>query len=199
MPVTRPKISEKPAVQAVELNFYISDRLRSGSIDIHSAFQLHHEAVRIERFSYRQPAWGHRLYLHGLHKIFMHGLTAHALGCKEQAALVEDWFIEDTPLLREDRPHHFGDRVASGKSLFQDRSFLQLLADMRRTCDERLLQGGCLDEDQVPYHFSEFPYSFAAPEQELLWPGTCPEFDRNAPFDHEVEEILVELLTGIWA
>ena len=142
MPLARPRIEENPALQADSLSQYIAERLRSGSLEIHSAFQLHHEAVRIERLSYRQPAWGLKLYLHGHYELFMYGLTAHALGCKEQAATAEDWFVEDTPLLREHRPHHFGDRLTCARSLFRDRGFLQLLADMRRSCGERLLRGG---------------------------------------------------------
>ncbi len=195
----RPIIEEKPALQADSLNQYIADRLRSGSLDIPSAFQLHHEAVRIERFSYRQPAWGHSLYIGGLYQIYMHALTGRALGCADQARMAEDWFIEDIPLLRDDRPHHFRKRLTAGRALFQDRNFLQLLADMRRDCGEKVLRGESLDEDQAPYHFDLFPYEFAAPEQEVLWPGTCPEFDRNVPPDREVEDILVELLTGVWA
>src|SRR6516225_4068410 len=126
MPVTRPKIEDNPALQAGGLTYYISDRLRSGSLDIHSAFQLHHEAVRIERFSYRQPAWGHKLYIRGLYKIIMHSLTGRALGCMEQAKIAEDWFVEDVPLLRDQTHHPVVDRLKADKAQFHNRGLLQL-------------------------------------------------------------------------
>ena len=192
--IQRPPIEEKPALQAASLDQYIADRLREGSIDLHSAFQLSHEAIRIGRFRYRQPAWGHSLYISGLYSIFMHCLTARALGCAEQTKIAEDWFVEDLPLLKEKRKHHFVDRLTQGRDLLYDPKFLQILAGMRRKYYEQSLK-----EDDGPYHVTVFPYDYVAPEQELLWPGTCSGFDRTIPLDSEVEAILVELLTGVWA
>lgn len=196
MALDHPRIEEKPALQADSLNLYIHARLRSASIDIHSAFQLHHEAVRFGRLSYRQPAWGQKLYLRGIIQILMHGLTAHALGCIDQAKITEDWFIEDLPLLREIRPHYIGDQLNQGRQLFHDDNFIRLLADTRRLCNEKSLRGEDLPDG--PYHFDVFPYDYAVPEQELLFPGTCLEFDKTAPFDPDVEAILVKLLTSTW-
>lgn len=188
---------ENPALQAGSLNQYISDRLRENSIDIHSAFQLHHEAIRVERFSYRQAAWGHSLSILGIYNIFMHGLTARAFGCIEQARIAEGWFVDDIPFLREKRQHHLADRLEQGKQLFYDSDFLQLLADNRRYLHDQMARGDYGDDE--PYQIQVFPFDYAVPEQELLWPGTCPEFDRSILLDSEVENILVKLLTGIWA
>ncbi|MEY2466619.1 MAG: hypothetical protein QOD03_1140 [Verrucomicrobiota bacterium] len=192
--IPRPIIEDKPALQAAALTHYMGDRLRAGSIDIHSAFQLNHEAVRIRRLCYRQPAWGHSLYISGLYSMFMHALTARALRCDEQMKIAEDWFLEDLPLLREKRKHPLVDRLEQGRALFYDHDFLQLLADTRRMYHERTL-----DEELGPYHVTVFPYDYAVPEQELLFPGTCSEFDRTIPLDSEIEAILVELLTGVWS
>lgn len=127
----------------------------------------------------------------------MHCLTARALGCADQTKIAEDWFVQDISLLREKRTHHLVDRLAQGRELLYDREFLLLLADKRRRCKEQIQEDSFWDEG--PYPIQVFPYEFAEPEQELLHPGTRPEFDRSVPLDSEVEAIMVELLSGEWA
>lgn len=190
--IARPKISDNPAVQSNDLNRYIADRLlRERSLDVHSAFQLKFESIRIGRNAYRQPAWGHSLYTGQLCELFMLCLTARALGCAEETPIAEKWFGEDIPFLKESTSHYFTDRISSGRELLYETKFLQLLNQMRSESDE-------LDYDSGPFHFDFFPYHYA-PEQELLSPGSCPEFNRNLPLDPEVEAILVELLSDVWS
>jgi hypothetical protein len=122
----------------------------------------------------------------------MHCLTARALGCLEEMQMAERWFLEDAPLLRETRRHHFTDRLPQAHALLYDKEFLKLLAQMRCTWER-------LPDDDGPYHCECFPWDHFAPEQELLNPGSCAGFDRSVPLDADVEEILVELLTGPWA
>src|SRR5438270_196931 len=97
MTVTRPEISENPLIQSAALSQYIAARLRSSSIDLHSALQLQHETTRIHRFGYRQAAWNHHLSISELYQVFMHCLTARALGCVDQMRAAEDWFEQDIP------------------------------------------------------------------------------------------------------
>jgi len=185
-----PKLSDNPAVQSGDLDHYVADRLlREHSLDLHSAFQLTYESVRIGRNAYRQSAWGHNLYTRQLYELFMLCLTARALGCADQTAIAEKWFEEDIPFLKKHQEHHFADRVTEGRALLYDLEFLRMLERMRNTKDT-------LDYDQGPYHFEVFPYD-SAPEQELLDPGSRTEFHSDFPLDTEVEAILVELATGI--
>lgn len=193
-PVRRPRIEDHPLMQSDSLNQYIGDRLlRTKDINFYSAFELNHEAVRIRRFGYHQPAWEFRLYLRDLYHLFMHCLTARALGCADYTKAAEQWFEEDIPFLRENREHHFGSRLAEGKALLYNTAFLRELADMRERERQKPLPW-----DGRPYHVDVFPYDCAAPEEELLQPGSQPIFDRNAPVDPEVEAIIVELVRGPW-
>ena len=190
----RPRIEDHPLMQSDSLNQYIGDRLfRAKDINFYSAFELHHEAVRIRRFGYHQPAWEFHLGIRDLYALFMHCLTARALGCTDQTKLAEQWFEEDIPFLREKRDHHFASRLSQGKALLYDTAFLQKLADMRTRDRQKPLPW-----DGRPYHVDVFPGHTAGPEEELLHPGTQPIFDRNLPLDPEVEAIIVELATGPW-
>src|SRR4051812_44322820 len=124
MATHRPRIEEHPLLQSDSLTQYLANRLRTVSIDLHSAFQLHHEAVRIRRFGYRQRAWSHTLITSELYALFMHCLTARALGCVEEMQMAERWFLEDALLLRETRRHHFADRLPQAHALLYDKEFL---------------------------------------------------------------------------
>lgn len=178
-------------LQAGDLDQYIAGRLlREKSLDVHSAFQLNHESVRIRRYAYRQRAWGQHLYTLDLYKLFMHCLVARALGCNDQLLIAEKWFEEDIPFLCQHRPHHFTDRLHQRRALLYDSEFLHSLSIIRRNKAK-------LDYDDSPFHFQVFPYDFAA-EEELLSPGSHREFNRTIQLDPEVEAILVELLTGVW-
>jgi hypothetical protein len=192
MPLRRPSIDENPRVQAGALSDYVSDRIHAGDINLYSAFQLQHEAVRIHRLSYRQPSWGWTVGIRDLQMIFMLALTARALRCDQQAKIAEDWFMEDIAFLDEKRKHHFTERLADGKKLFTDRRFLEQLATIRRDYDN-------ISDVDGPFHVEVFPYDFAEPEQEILNPGSRQEFKHSGVMDSEVEEILVEVLTGKWA
>ena len=192
MPIPRPESDDYPRVQAGTVSQYVSDRIQAGDIDLYSAFQLEHEATRIHRLSYRQPAWGWTVGIRDLQKIFMLGLTARGLGCDRQAEIAETWFMDDSALLDEKREHHFIDRLADGRSLFTDRRLLEQLAVIRRDYDR-------LSDGDGPYHVEVFPYDFAEPENDILNAGSRREFKHSGVMDSEVEEVLVELLTGKWA
>ena len=196
--MARPRVEGSPAVQSDALKIYISSRMRAGSLDLHSAFQLEYEATRIGRFAYRQPAWGHHLYLHGFFAMFMLGLTARALKCDGQFDVIKRWYSEDLPLLKESRRHLLADHLHLAEELFCDSSFLHEIAKVRRVCLENIATGKEIPDELDPSVLSVFPYDYAAPEAELLRPGTCKMFDRNVPLDAEVEELLVELGSTDW-
>lgn len=161
--IARPKVSDNPAMQSGDLDQYIADRLlRESSLDLHSAFQLKFESVRIGRSTYRQPAWGQSLYTGQLCELFMLCLTARALGCADQTQVAEKWFGEDIPFLRGSTDHYFTDRISSGRELLYDTEFLQLLSKMRGERDK-------LDYDLGPFHFDFFPYHHAPEGTALAW------------------------------
>ena len=88
--ISRPKVSKNPAVQACDLDHYIASRLhQERSLDLHSAFQLQFESIRIGSNAYSQHAWGHKLYTRQLYELFMLCLTARALGCSDQMKTAE--------------------------------------------------------------------------------------------------------------
>lgn len=192
MTTLRPEISDHPLIQADDLHFYISDRLRDGSVDLYSAFLLAHEALRIGRNGYLEPAWNHNLSISGLLRVFMHSLTARAFGAAALATIAEDWFINDISHLHERRPHFFTDRLSEGPALITKREFLQSLFEMREHYDS-------LNDDDGPFHVEVFPWHHATPEGELLLPGSQPEFRRSGSVDAEVEDLIAELCAGKWA
>lgn len=191
MSTSRPQICDHPLIQADELSIYISSRLRDGGVNLYSAFLLEHEAVRIHRNGYLQPAWNHRLSISGLFRIYMNCLTARAFHADKMEAITEDWFSEDISRLQERRPHFFTDRLSKGRSLTTDGAFLQLLSDMRD-------QYHSLSDDDGPFHVEVFPWDYAAPERELLKPGSQPQFRQTSPIDPEIEDLIVELCTEQW-
>lgn len=172
--------------------YYTSSRLRDGSVSLYSAFLLAHEALRIGRNGYLQPSWNNSLSISGLLRIYVHCLTARAFRADRMATIAEAWLVNDASHLREHRPHFFTDRLSDGCALATDDTFLQLLSEMRRQYDS-------LNDDDGPFHVEVFPWQYAAPERELLIPGSQPDFCNTTPIDREVEDLLAELRTGQWA
>jgi hypothetical protein len=164
---SRPEICDHPLIQADDLRFYLSDRMRSGDVDLYSAFLLAHEAIRIGRNAYLQSGWNCNLSIRGLLQLFMHCVTARAFHADGMARVAEDWFSNDISRLHERRSHFFADRLPVGTALITDRAFLQSLSEMRREYDS-------LNDDHGPFHVEVFPWHYAAPERELLTPGSEP-------------------------
>ena len=191
MSTPRPGLCDHPLIQADELSIYISSRLRDGGVDLYSAFLLEHEARRIRRNGYLQPAWNHRLSISGLLQIYMLCLTASAFGADKMAAAAEDWFRDDISRLQEPRTHFFADRLSDGRALITDGAFLQLLSEMRDRYDS-------LNDDEGPFHVEVFPWDYAAPERELLKPGSQAQFRQTSPVDPEIGDLIVELCTEQW-
>lgn len=188
MSTSRPQNCDHLLIQADELSIYISGRLRDGGVNLYSAFLLEHEAVRIHRNGYLQSAWNHRLSISGLLRIYMNCLTARAFHADKMAAVAEDWFSDDISRLQKRRPHFFTDRLSEGRALITNGAFLQLLSEMRDRYDS-------LNDDEGPFHVEVFPWDYAAPERELLKPGSQPQFRQTSPIDPEIEDLIVELCT----
>lgn len=187
-----PTDRDKPKAQQTELDVYIYGRMRDGNLDLYSAFLLAHEALRIGRQAYLQSAWGWKVTIRRLLDVYMHGLTARAFGVQGIVSIADGWFIDDSSGLEEHRPHFFTSRLADGLSLFTNLEFLQSLSEMRDKYDS-------LDDDDGPYHIEVFPAHYAAPERELLQPGSQPQFRIPEKTDPEIEDLIVELCTGRWA
>ena len=183
---------EPPALVAQELRQYLSNRLRAGNLDLYSAFLLAVDVARIERISYRQPACPQKLSISGLLGLYMLGLTAAALKLDRPTKQIREWFIEDSNLLYENRKHFLTSKPGAGATLFDDHTFWKMLSDLRRDYDT-------LSDDDGPYPNEVFPWNDAAPERELLEPGSEPIFGDAQVLDSEVSEIFVELASGQWA
>lgn len=192
MTTSRPEICDHPLIQSDDLLHYISDRLRDGKVNLYSAFLLSHEALRIGRNGYLQPAWNYNLSISGLLRIFMHCLTARAFRADRMATIAEDWLVNDASHLHEHRPHFFSDQLSDGSALTRNSAFLQSLSEMRGQYDS-------LDDDDGPFHVEVFPWHYAAPERELLIPNSQPEFRNTTPVDAEIEDLIVDLCAGQWA
>lgn len=186
-----PEICAPPLIQADTLSQYIARRLSAGNLDLYSAFLLAHEATRIRRYGYLQPAWRYQLSISGLLRIYMLGVTATAFQIEGVVSVARHWLMNDIALLVEKRPHFFTDRI--GKiELFTDIPFLTTLSDMRD-------QYASLPDDEGPYHVEVFPWDDASPERELIRPNSQPAFNNTRNIDPEVETLLVELATSQWA
>ncbi|MCE2801761.1 MAG: hypothetical protein ACK56J_06370 [Planctomycetota bacterium] len=191
MSTPQPDICDHPLIQADDLWLYVSDRLRSATVDLYSAFLVAHEALRIGRNGYLQAAWNYHLSISGLLQIYMHCLTARAFHADAMARVAEEWFLNDIHLLTESRRHFLADRLSDGGALVSNQQFLQSLSEMRTAFDS-------LPDDDGPYHVEVFPWHYAAPERELLAPGSQPEFRRTDAVDSEVEDLIMKLCCGKW-
>ncbi|MFN9878015.1 MAG: hypothetical protein ACK53V_17120 [Planctomycetota bacterium] len=107
------------------------------------------------------------------------------------ARVAEEWFLNDIHLLTESRRHFLADRLSDGGALVSNQQFLQSLSEMRTAFDS-------LPDDDGPYHVEVFPWHYAAPERELLAPGSQPEFRRTDAVDSEVEDLIMKLCCGKW-
>lgn len=125
-------------------------------------------------------------------------MTARALKCNGQFDIIKRCYSEDLSLLKEARPHLLADHLHLGGEIFGDTSFLHQIAEMRRVCLEKLADNKPIPDRLHPSVLTVFPFDYAAPEAELLRPGTCEVFDKNLPLDKEVEELLVELGSTDW-
>lgn len=185
-----PDICDNPLIQADDLRFYISRRLKAGNVELYSAFMLSHEATRIGRFGYLQSAWGHQLSISGLLKIYMNGLTATAFGLDGIVQKSHEWLAHDVDLLSETRSHFFTSAMRK-TNLFDDTEFLAKLCRMRENYNS-------LPDDDGPYHNEVFPWHYAAPECHLLDPKPASEFMIPNSLDPEIESLIVDLNTGKW-
>ena len=102
---------------------------------------------------------------------------------------LKQWFLEDVPLLAEERQHFLVNRLHAGESLFDDEALLNEIAGMRRDYDS-------LSDDNGPYPSEVFPWDHAAPESEILNAGSDPAFQGEQVLDASIGEILVELACG---
>ena len=59
-------IEDNPSIQANKVRRFIVRGLRDESLTLFEAYQLHCEALRIDRIAYTQSAWGRRLSISGL-------------------------------------------------------------------------------------------------------------------------------------
>jgi hypothetical protein len=124
--------------------------------------------------------------INDLLRIYYDYLTATALKCTGEAAEAAEWFIADIPLLQERRPHFLVDRLSHGRALLDDRDFLELLSTLRKNFDH-------LSDDDGPFPLSVFPCHFAAPERELLHPGSEAPFQGPLELDSDSADVYVQL------
>lgn len=186
MSASLPDLDSHPAICADNIRFYVSDRLKAGTINLYSAYLLMHEALRLGRRCYTQPAWKHTLGITGLLQIYYDYLTGTALGCQGEASEAAEWFISDLALLHERRPHFLVNRLSQGTALLEDKSFFALLSNLRRDRE-------CLSDDDGPFPTEVFPYDYASPERELLTPGSEAPFHGIHDLDSESSDLYVQL------
>lgn len=190
--IALPEFDDHPAVLADNLGRYVSDRLRQNDLDIYSAFLMSMDAARIRRLAYRQAAWPQTLSISGLLALLMLALTSRALRIHRSYEQLQQWFLEDIPLLTEKRHHFLVDRLDAGESLFDDETLLTEIAQMRRDYDS-------LSDDYGPYPNEVFPWDHAEPECEVLNAGSDPAFQSEQVLDANVGQILVELASSDFA
>ncbi len=75
--------------------------------------------------------------------------------------------------------------------MITDAAFLQLLSEMRDRYDS-------LNDDEGPFHVEVFPWDHAAPEREILNPGSQAPFRQTSPIDPEIGDLIVELCSEQW-
>ena len=102
-----PSSDPHPGICAGRIGRYVLARLRADSTNFYSAYLLMHEALRLERRCYTQPAWGQSLHVSGLLRIYYDFLTATALGCPAEVAEAAEWFVSDVAFLRQRWAPHF--------------------------------------------------------------------------------------------
>lgn len=192
MSIPRPEICDHPLIQSDDLFHYISDRMRRGSLDLYSAFLLAHEAIRIKRNGYLQPAWKYKLSISGLLAIYVHCITARAFREDRIARTVSTWLNEDAAHLREHRSHFLTNQLRVGGTWRFDQEALSALSQMRKQYDS-------LDDDNGPFHVEVFPWHYAAPERELMMPGSEAAFQCARSIDPEIEGLIVDLCIRQWA
>ena len=181
-----PELQPNPGINAGQITWYVTDRMRAGTIHLYPAYLLMHEALRFKRLSYTQPAWKQRLGISGLLGIYFDWLTGKALGCHAEADESAAWFVADIPLLQEKRKHFFTDRLHQGSGLLSDASFHRELSALRE-------QNDSLSDDDGPWPTEVFPFHFAAPERELLEPGSQPQFSAGQEMDPETSDFYIQL------
>ena len=181
-----PELQSNPGLNASHITWYVTDRLRAGSINLYSAYLLMHEALRFERETYTQPAWKQRMRISQLLRIYYDVLTGRALGCTSEADEAAEWFIADAPLLQELRPHFLADRRGDGLALLSDGDFYKKLSDLRQRFNS-------LSDESGPFPPEVFPFDFAAPERELLESGSQAQFKRPQELDQETSDFYVQL------
>jgi hypothetical protein len=119
-------------------------------------------------------------------------MTARAFGEDRIASTAATWLNEDAPHLREYRSHFLTDQLRDGSTWRFDHGALSTLSEMREQYDS-------LDDDLGPFHFEVFPWHYAAPERELMMPGSEAAFQCTKSIDPEIEGLIVDLCTGQWA
>ena len=182
-----PDHEENPLIVADAVRFFISDRLRDGSISLYSAFLLNQDELSLRRSGYRQPAWCHPLSLSGVLALYMQYLFGLAIGEAKITSSVAAWLEEDISLLDTERKHYIREYVARLPKIEPTREHLIELSRIRSQYEE-------LSDDDGPYHTEVFPYDYFSPEDALL--GASTTSVEKGEIDKEVEEIMLKL--GVW-
>ena len=184
-------IEDNPSIQANKVRRFIVRGLRDESLTLFEAYQLHCEALRIDRIAYTQSAWDRQLSISGLLSIVMHAITARAFGLVDASISYQRWYVDDFRLLEERRTHFLTTAYPGSGGWLDDLDFLQRIHQTRIDYDR-------LSDDDGPFPNEVFPFHFASPELALLGQRIDAFQNSSRDVSDTVAEAIVELTTGRW-
>ncbi|MDE6251940.1 MAG: hypothetical protein K2M78_04765 [Lachnospiraceae bacterium] len=178
--------TENKSILAAELSWFISDALKTNSINIYEAYLLNGEVLANRRKSYLQPAWNEKVQISTCLGILNQRLMALVFRKTLYAEQLKEWGLEAFKICGEKRPHYIMDRyrefIDINVSSDNDVELLRELIHIRERYD-------FCSYDEGPYHTEVFPYEDFEPENLLI---NHISIDENEVRD-EIQNVLIEL------
>lgn len=173
-----------PTVKAKNLSFYVSDCLKTNTLNIYEAYLLNWEIINYLREGYILPAWNGRVQISTCLAILNQKLLALIFNDVNCAKQLENWGKEALDLCGERRTHYIMDRYVDFLHIdVNDIGLLRELLSVRENYKT-------MSDDDGPYHVEVFPYHYFEPEKILLEKRNMNN-EKNICID--IETILVGL------
>lgn len=178
--------TENKSILAAELSWFISDALKTNSINIYEAYLLNGEVLANRRKSYLQPAWNEKVQISTCLGILNQRLMALVFRKTLYAKQLKEWGLEAFKICGEKRPHYIMDRyrefIDINVSSDNDVELLRELINIRERYD-------FCSYDEGPYHNEVFPYEDFEPENLLINHISIDEKEVR----EEIQNVLIEL------
>lgn len=170
-----------PAIRAAILGRYLSDCLKTNSLNLYETYLINWEKIRFERRGYLESSWNERVRITNCISILNMKMLAYLFNEEKSLEMLDNWAKEAHRANQEKRKHYIMDQYE--KYLCFDKN----VDVLRELLEVREYKKGLFDYG--PYHTEIFPYEYCKPEELII----NHEWLKEKQIDESIESLLVEI------